>query len=98
MGTRPLWSCTAEDIAADLESIARWGLPAGLLQEIRGLVSRYGKLMLEREADGEGDALCLTAAHDSRLDKRSRPRHCPELMLDRISPVKPGVRLPRGPP
>lgn len=80
--------CTAEDIAADLESIARWGLPAGLLQEIRGLVSRYGKLMLEREADGEGDALCLTAADSRLLDEAIASPALSEFMLDRISPVQ----------
>ncbi len=37
---------TAEEIIASLQELSRWGTPAGLEEEIRKLISRYGRLEL----------------------------------------------------
>ncbi|UQZ36314.1 helicase [Paenibacillus sp. PK3_47] len=41
---------TAERIVASLKNLSRWGIPAGLEDEIRGLLSRYGSLELHADA------------------------------------------------
>ncbi|MBE9912678.1 DEAD/DEAH box helicase family protein [Paenibacillus donghaensis] len=68
-----LWNAAAlgykaDEITEDLASISRWGVPAGLLQEIRELVMRYGKLKLQKD-ENEAGLLRLTAAESPLLDE-----------------------------
>ncbi|MDR0271050.1 DNA repair helicase XPB [Paenibacillus sp.] len=83
--------CNVDDIAMDLAAISRWGTPAGLLQEIRELVSRYGKLRLQKDENEEG-MLRLTAAESLYLDEIFAIQTLSSLMLSRISPVEAGLK------
>ncbi|MEC0243556.1 DEAD/DEAH box helicase [Paenibacillus dokdonensis] len=82
--------CTTEEIVADLTSLSRWGVPAGLLQEIRELVSRYGKLKLQKE-EGNATMLLLSASDSLFLDGILEVPALAALGLSRISPSE--VRL-----
>ncbi|MEC0371869.1 DNA repair helicase XPB [Paenibacillus chibensis] len=75
--------CTREEIESDLSSISRWSLPAGLLQEIGELMSRYGKLKLQKE---EKDTLRLTSVNSELLDEALAVPALASLKLSRISP------------
>ncbi|GIO30632.1 MULTISPECIES: DNA repair helicase XPB [Paenibacillus] len=79
---------TADDIARDLEAVSRWGMPAGLLPEIRGLVSRYGKLCLQKETEGGEGTLCLTASDSRCLDEALAVPALSGMKLERISPTQ----------
>ncbi len=85
-----LWNAAAlgytpEEIGQDLVSVARWGLPAGLLQEIEELVSRYGRLKLRKES---GNTLLLVASDSPFLDEVLSVPTLASMELLRVSPVE----------
>lgn len=59
---------TAEEIVVALASISRWEVPSALIQDIRSLVGRYGKLRIEA-GKAEAGKLRLTASDPQLLDE-----------------------------
>ncbi|MWV45148.1 helicase [Paenibacillus sp. HJL G12] len=78
---------TSNEIADDLSSIAKWGVPAGLQQEIGELVSRYGKLKLQRYGDN-GEALVLESTDRMILDEVLAVPAVASLQWTRLSPLE----------
>ncbi|MCJ8011286.1 DEAD/DEAH box helicase [Paenibacillus sp. KQZ6P-2] len=79
--------CTADEIADDLSSLAKWGMPAGLQHEIHELISRYGKLKLQKERL-DGERLLLMASDSSFMDEVLSLPALADVKLSRISPVE----------
>lgn len=59
---------TAEQIIASLRNLARWGIPAGLEEEIGRLITRYGRLTLHAHA-ADSRLVLLRADSASLLDE-----------------------------
>lgn len=59
---------TADKIITSLQTLARWGTPAGLEEEINILLSRYGKLTLHRH-EAEPEFIILRVETPELLDE-----------------------------
>ena len=59
---------TAEQIIASLQNLSRWGMPSGLEEEIRKLMSRYGRLELHAH-DTDSSVVILRADQPVLLDE-----------------------------
>lgn len=74
--------CTAGKIIASLEILARFGVPAGLEEEIVILMSRYGKLTLHSH-EIEAELIILRADERGLLDKLEKCSGLIEIGLQR---------------
>lgn len=78
---------TQEQIIDCLRRIARFGVPAGLEEEIRSLVSRYGKLTLHRQ-DHSVERITLRANTEELLDELSSESVLKGFDLKRLNPLE----------
>jgi DNA excision repair protein ERCC-3 len=78
---------TVERIIEGLHRLARWGVPAGLEEEIAVILSRYGKLTLHRQEAQPGDIM-LRANTAELLDELDARSGLKELGLQRINPLE----------
>ncbi|GGF85280.1 helicase [Paenibacillus albidus] len=78
---------TAEQINSTLARLARWGVPAGLQEEISLLLSRYGQLTLHRHVD-QPDRLTLRAEAAALLDELEQQPGWTEIGLTRSGPAE----------
>ncbi|WP_020433001.1 helicase-associated domain-containing protein, partial [Paenibacillus riograndensis] len=78
---------TAQEILAVLSLLSRCGIPAGLEEEVRQLVSRYGRLELHSGADG-GSLMVLRADNPVLLDELAEQAALQELGLNRTAPLE----------
>lgn len=78
---------TAERIIAGLHQIARWGVPAGLVEEIEALVSRHGKLSLHGQEPGS-EKVSLRSAAPELMDVLSHEPSLKLLGLQRIDKLE----------
>ncbi len=72
---------TPDEIAATLHAFSKYEIPQHVLREIRDYASRYGRLALERTADG----LVLRAADRPLAEEISRNKHVAPLLGPRLS-------------
>ncbi|MBW4083950.1 DNA repair helicase XPB [Paenibacillus sp. S150] len=78
---------TAPEILELLAMLSRWGIPAGLEEEIRLLVSRYGRLQLHA-APADGSLIILRADKPELLDELAGKASLGELGLKRASSLE----------
>ncbi|KWX89378.1 helicase [Paenibacillus riograndensis] len=78
---------TAQEILAVLSLLSRCGIPAGLEEEVRQLVSRYGRLELHSGAAG-GSLMVLRADNPVLLDELAEQAALQELGLNRTAPLE----------
>lgn len=74
---------TADMIIASLQTLARWGVPIGLEEEINILLSRYGKLTLHRH-EAESEFIILRVDTPELLDELETQSGLREMGLRRI--------------
>lgn len=74
---------TADMIIASLQTLARWGVPIGLEEEINILLSRYGKLTLHRH-EVESEFIILRVDSPELLDELETQSGLREMGLRRI--------------
>lgn len=72
---------TPQQIAATLGTFSKYDVPQHVLQEIRDYASRYGRLRLERHADG----LILHAADEPLAEEVCRHKQVAPLLARRLS-------------
>lgn len=87
-----LWNAAAggmkaEQITASLQRLARWEVPAGLEEEIRKLVTRYGKLTLHAHA-ADSRLVVLRADSPALLDELEGRAGLDGLHLGRSGPLE----------
>lgn len=87
-----LWNAAAlnfstERIITGLHQIARYGVPAGLEEEIETLLSRYGKLTLHGQ-ENQSEAITLRAAEQELLNVLAHESSLQELGLQRLNPLE----------
>ena len=70
---------TAEDMLATLEKYSRFPIPQSVAVDITETVGRYGRLVIERDADG---VLLLTATDRSVLAEIRRAKKIAELLFE----------------
>jgi DNA excision repair protein ERCC-3 len=70
---------TAEDMLATLEKYSRFPIPQSVSVDITETVGRYGRLVIERDADG---VLLLTATDRSVLAEIRRAKKIAELLFE----------------
>lgn len=70
---------TAEDMLATLERYSRFPIPQSVSVDITETVGRYGRLVIERDADG---VLLLTASDRSVLAEIRRAKKIAELLFE----------------
>ena len=78
---------TADRIIASLQTLARWGTPAGLEEEINRLLSRYGKLTLH-SIELESELIELRANTPELLDELEAQTGLREMGLRRIGQLE----------
>jgi DNA excision repair protein ERCC-3 len=71
---------TAEDMLATLERFSKFAIPQSVAVDIRETVERYGRLRIERDADG---VLLLTATDSAVLAEIGRAKKVAELLFER---------------
>lgn len=64
-----LWSAAAmgyrtDDMISSLSKVSRWNLPSALVQDIKSIVEKYGKLKLESDASTDD---CVLVSEDIQL-------------------------------
>ncbi|WP_339315630.1 DNA repair helicase XPB [Paenibacillus sp. FSL R10-2734] len=82
---------SAEEIISSLHQLARWGVPAGLEEEIETLLSRYGKLTLHGQ-ETLNEVVTLRADTSELLDELSNESGLKELGLQRINSLESSCR------
>lgn len=72
---------TTDEIADSLHEFSKYDIPGHVLREIRDYASRYGRLVLQRSADG----LVLRAADHPLAEEICRNKHVEPLLGERLS-------------
>jgi DNA excision repair protein ERCC-3 len=84
-----IWNACAagtspDEIASALHEFSKYDIPGHVLREIRDYASRYGRLVLQRTADG----LVLQAADHPLAEEIVRNKHIEPLLGERLSPTE----------
>ena len=74
---------TAEDMLATLEKYSKFAIPQSVAVDMVETVSRYGRLVIERDDDG---VLTLTATDAAVLSEISRAKKVAELLFEKRGP------------
>ncbi|MCL6606286.1 MAG: DEAD/DEAH box helicase [Paenibacillus sp.] len=78
---------TANEIVDDLKSLSRYEVPQGLEDEIRMIISRYGRLTLHSDAAGPGN-IVIRSDSKALMDELDQQTSLEALLLERISPCE----------
>ncbi len=77
---------TAEDMLATLEQYSRFPVPASVSVDLTETVGRYGRLVIERDAEG---TLILTARDAAVLREITRAKKVASLLFEKREPSSP---------
>ncbi len=83
----------ADDVAATLETYAKYPVPPSLLVDVREQMERYGRLRIVRDDDTGELALTAAASDVPLLEEVARDRHVAALLRDRLDERRWTLRL-----